>query len=338
MLEMQQSWELFGYDMRQLGRHWLAAWHDLLWANDSPVRQRLDGVVQLRSESGVALYQAGVESAQAPFEGEAILLPEELVLSRHLQLPASAETHLDAALALEVNANSPFAADDTGYGWQVLARDDNTLRVVLVIVSLSTVMTYLGRQYDRHDPQAQEVWSRVDGAMVPVNGFGEEHRERRYAKRLLRCGLTLGGCALLLALILGVAAGTKRAELSRVEALAATTKREAAAVSQMRSSLARANETIAAVNAIVALYPSPHQEIARLTALLGDDASVAQFAMSGLEIRLRGRAVDAASVMQKLTDEPGYSDVSAPQAITKVGNTGLEQFSLNITLRDGVSG
>ena len=53
---------------------------------------------------------------------------------------------------------------------------------------------------------------------------------------------------------------------------------------------------------------------------------------------LRGRAMDAASIMQKLTDEPAYGEVTAPQAIVKVGNTGLEQFSLNINLDAGTSG
>ena len=338
MLEMGQNWELFGYDMRQLGRHWFAAWHDLLWADDSPVRKRLDGVVQLRSESGDALYQAGAVSAQAPFESEAILLPDELVLIRQLRMPVAVETHLDSALALEASANSPFAADDTGYGWQLVARDGDYLQVALVIVSISTVMAYLARQYDTHDPQAQEIWSKVGGRVVLVRGFGEKIREDKYAKRLLRCGLGIMGCALILVLILAAAAGTKRAELSQVETLAANTQREAAQASRMRSSLARANETITAVNGIIARYPNPHNEIARLTALLEDGASIAQFSMNGREIRLRGRAQDAAAVMQKLTDEPSYSEVLAPTAIVKVGNTGLEQFSLNITLGDGVSG
>ena len=86
---------------------------------------------------------------------------------------------------------------------------------------------------------------------------------------------------------------------------------------------------------MVALYPNPHIEIARLTRLLGDDAYLSQFAMAGTEIRLRGQSADAASVMQLLTDQPEYANVSAPQAIRRVGNSGLEQFFLNMTLRAG---
>ena len=338
MLETGQNWELFGYDMRQLGKHWLAAWRGLLWSVDSPVRRHLDDVVCLHRENDSVLYQAGRKSPQARFESEAILLPEELALCKQLRMPLAVEGDLEAVLALEVKANSPFSADDTGYGWQVVTRYASHLQVQLVIVSMSTVMTYVGRQYDIHDSRAREIWVEVDGAMVVVQGFGEHRRESRYTKRLRRCGFLLGVAAVLLLLITGIAAGTKRAQLLQVQGLAAATGSKAAEASRMRESLALASETIGAANRIVGLYPNPHYEIARLTQLLGDNAHILQFSMNGTEIRLRGRARDAASVMQKLTDESAYAEVTAPQAIVKVGNSGQEQFSLNINLADGASG
>lgn len=338
MLGKEQNWEVFGYDTRQLGSHWLAAWRDLLWADDSPVRQRLDEVVLLRNETDSKLFQAGEPSDATRAECEAVLLPEDLVLSRHLRLPLSAEAFLETALQLEVSANSPFDASDTGFGWRLLRRGENKLEILLVIVSISTVMTYLGRQYDSHDPQACEVWADVDGALVVVRGFGEKRREHKYRRRLLRSVLGVGACALLLFCIVALGAGIKRVELGQMKTLSAAVEREAAEASRMRASLALANETVAAVNGIVATYPNPHVEIARLTALLDDDASITQFSMSGRDIRLRGRAADAASVMQVLTDQAAYREVTAPQAIVKVAGTGLEQFSLNIALREGDSG
>ena len=38
--------------------------------------------------------------------------------------------------------------------------------------------------------------------------------------------------------------------------------------------------------------------------------------------------------MQTLAETPAFSSVTAPSAITAVGNTGLEQFNLDITLQD----
>ena len=58
MIEADQKWELFGYDTRQVYKHWIAAWRDLLLGYDSPVRRRLDDVVSLRTENGTACYQA----------------------------------------------------------------------------------------------------------------------------------------------------------------------------------------------------------------------------------------------------------------------------------------
>jgi hypothetical protein len=57
--------------------------------------------------------------------------------------------------------------------------------------------------------------------------------------------------------------------------------------------------------------------------------------MAGPDIRLRGRAGDAALVMQQLTDEPAYLEVQAPQAFTRVSD-GQEQFSLNIRVAEEV--
>ena len=45
--------------------------------------------------------------------------------------------------------------------------------------------------------------------------------------------------------------------------------------------------------------------------------------------------VGAAAVMQQLTDEPGYRDVVAPQAISRVAD-GQEQFYLNLRVGDEV--
>ena len=338
MLEAGQNWELFGYDMRHLGRHWAAAWRDLLWSYDSPVRKRLDEVVSVKGQQGTACYQAGAECAATTAAGcTALLLPEDLVLWKKLQVPASAETELASVLALEVNASSPFTAADTRWGWSLAARDDTSLQLVLVIVSASAVMAYLGRQYDVHDSQAQEIWVAVDGRMVVVLGFGEGRREQRYRTRLLHSVLMLGGVAVLRLAMVGVAAAVKGAELHRLETLSAATMRDAAEASRLKATLARANDTINAANEVVARYPNPHAEIARLTRLLTDDASINSFSMRGTELRLRGRAVNAAAVMEQVTDEPRYAEVTVPQATVRLGDSGQEQFYLNIRVAEGGS-
>jgi hypothetical protein len=298
------------------------------------VRQRLDEVVTVRTKEGASCYQGGTPCPAAADDTgcPAVLLPDDLVLSKQIQVPLQAESEIGTILELEIRASSPFAAADTRWGWSVVARDEASIRVVLAIVSASAAMAFLAREYDSHDSQGQEVWARAAGVMVVVQGFGEGLREQRYRRRLLHSAALLGVIAGLLLALVAVAALFKGAELNRLEALSATVTRDAAEASRLRTLLAAANETIGAANEVVARYPNPHAEIARLTRLLGDDASIASFSMNGPEIRLRGQAADAALVMQQLTDEPGYLEVEAPQAIVRLGDTGKEQFYLDIRL------
>ena len=330
ILDKGQNWELFGYDVRHLGRYWTAAWRDLLWSHDSPVRLRLDEAVAVHTGSGTVCYQGGAPCAGVAGSAcSAVLLPDELVLGKQIRVPLAAESELGAMLALEVKASSPFGGEDTRWGWSVVARDESGLRIALAIVSASATMAFLGREYQSHDGRAQEVWAQAAGVMVVVQGFGEGLRERRYRRRLLQSAGLLAVIALLLLAMAGVAAGFKDAELQRLDRLAATITRDAAEASRLKAVLAVANETISAANEVVALYPNPHAELARLTRLLGDETSISSFAMAGPDIRLRGKAADAAQVMQQLTDEPGYLNVVAPQAISRMAD-GQEQFYLNI--------
>ncbi|MFN2288648.1 MAG: hypothetical protein ABR578_09995 [Chromatocurvus sp.] len=335
-MNRDQQWTLFGYDTRQVGQHWLAAWRDLLWGTDSPLRQRLDEVVVTRCDAGERVYQSGVEiqgDVSLPAEPcRAICLPDDLLLHKTLTLPLAAESELPSVIALEVNANSPFSHDDTAFGWRVRERSGTQLQVDLLIASRSAIMAWLGKAHDIHDRQARELWGDSGAGMVVLGGFGEARRESRYRTRLLRAGVMSGVALGLLLLIAGLAAGARQVELGRMEALADSTAREAESAAALRTSLAEANRQIRAARDIVASYPNPHVEIARLTRLLDDTAFAAHMSVRGDVIRLRGRATDAAAVMQRLSAQPQYSEVTAPQAIVRVGNTDLEQFYLDIRL------
>jgi hypothetical protein len=335
MLQSSDNWELFGFDVRRLGKYWTLAWKEFLWGYDSPVKGRLDELVKVRSEKDVAIYHVGKRIADnGETKCEAVLLPQALVLNKTLVMPAAVEDDLEAVMALEVSAHSPFPPDDTGYGWKVLDRGDTGLSVQMVLVSLSSAMRYLGSEYDCHDPQYFEVWAGVDGSAVVLEGFGEGKRQQRYRRRLVRTSALLGYSALVILLIFGLPAGFKYLELQKVRDIAVTVQREAADASQIRSSMAMANESISVVNRFLSAHPNPHREVARLTRLLGDDVSVQQFTMNGREIRLRGQASNAAELMEQLTAVPAYAEVTAPQAITKLRGSGMERFVLNIRLGD----
>ncbi len=330
-----QNWQLFGFDVRNLGKLWADAWRDVLLAWDSPVRRLLDDIVCVHSLDGEGFYQSGEPCTATRADYVAYLLPDEVVLSKTLELPAAVEVDLAAVLALEVDAYSPFAADDTRYGWRIVRRDAAVIHVVLAIVSRGAAVSCLGRTFNTQDAAQQELWAKVGGENIVLNGFGEAAREGSYRKRLWRIALMLVGAALLILAIVGASSGFKSLELERVRDMAATAERESAEAASLRASLVRSNELVGATGAVASEYPNPHVEIARLTRLLNDGESVDEFSMKGLELGLRGRAPDAASVMQRLTRQDEYAEVTAPRAFVRVKGTSIEQFYLDIRLRRG---
>ncbi len=332
MFEASQNWELFGYDMRKLGRHWVASWRDLLWAHDSPVRQRMDEAIRLTSAEGDFYYQGGRPVAPVSTDCNAVVLPEELVLVKRLVFPVAVEADIDAVMALEVSSNSPFSASDTGSGWQIFHRDDGSFQVILAIVSLSAVMAYLGREYDSHTAGAQEVWYLENDVPIVLQGFGEHDRARRYRLRLIRAVGLASIAAVILLLIAVTSVTAKRAESVHLKTLARVVSSEAADESEMRSAISMGNDISVAANQIIEQYPRPYSELARLTTLLDDEAFLERFKMNGSDIDIRGRALDAAAVMKKLTAQSEYAEVNATRAISRIGNTGQEQFHLKIRL------
>lgn len=337
MFESAQDWEVFGYDVRRIGGLWRYAWKDLLWADGSPVRRRLDEHVALYTADGLVYYHAGLPVTADSASCEAVLLPDDIVLARTLVLPVAVEAELDSVLALQIVALSPFAAEDTAYGWVITSRDEDSLTVGLAVVSRAGAMSYLAEVYDRHDRGAQELWAQIEGSPVVIRGFGERRRDRRYRRRLVRTGAMLLACLLVSTLMLAAATAMKRNELTSLRDMAERVTNQSAAAAELRTGISQQNDRLSDANAVIARYPNPHMELARLTRLLDDDAFIERFSMSGREVSVRGRARDASTVMQTLAENPHYRQVRSTRPISQLGNTGLEQFFLEINIAGGAS-
>lgn len=336
MLEISQSWDLFGYDLRRVPHYVRSGWRDFLWGSESPVLGAIDEVVEVHQETGEALcYRAGSAVVASADSGavlsQAVLLPDRLVLAKALRVPEAAEADLESVMLLEVNANSPFSGADTCYGWAIGKRREKDLDVHLVIASRSAAITFAAKLMDSHDATAYEVWARMEGTMVLLSGFGEAGRQHRNQRRLVRMSLTLAYCLALVVALFAWGAGAKYLELQKVQAIQAQAEQQASEAVKLRAGLASAKANIATINQLLAEYPDPHAELNTLAATLGDDTWIAAAEITGTQIKIEGESEDAAAVMQQLLDDPAYAQVVAPVAIRKV-RSGMEYFVLNITL------
>lgn len=329
-----QAWNLFGFDVRRIGHYFRSGWRDFLWGEGSPVLAAVDEVVRAQlPDGGERLYRAGrpTSTGGGADAAQAIVIPDDLALTKRLQIPLAAEAELDAVLGLEVRSSSPFDATDTCFGWALLGRDDAEARIQLVISSTSAVMAYIGERFDTHDVTAFEVWAEAEGHMVTLSGFGEDGRRQRNRRRMLQAGSLVAYSLVALVAVFGCAAGLKKLELDKVRAINAEALVRAADAVDTRAGLVAARDMINVANALAAEYPSPHAEMQRLAELLDDSTFLSSVEMSGDTLKITGESTDSSAVMQTLLDEPAYGLVEAPVASKKVSN-GNERFVFDLAL------
>lgn len=339
MLDSSQAWNLFGYDVSQLVTTFKTGWYEFLWGEGSAVREALDEPVSLLDSAGNGnCYRVGLPVDNQNTRSQAVLLPDNLVLARVLKLPAAAEGNLAVVVALEAKASSPFPEDDTCFGWSIRQRRTGTLDVLLVICARSSVMEYLASHHDTHDTHACEVWAEIDGTMQVIAGFGESARQQRYRRRLLRAGGGLAYCLVALVLCFAIATGMKYLDMQRVEAAYDEVRLRAARAVELREALNLGNSRVKAANKMLAERPDFYRELMRLSALLDDETWITLVDIKNGTMRINGQSPNAAAVMQKLTDESAYDEVTAPSAIRKARRSDLENFVLEITFAAKVSG
>ena len=337
MAVKNQNWMLFGIDTLKLARTWKSSWMELLWGEDSPLRNRFDDKIRLISEDGIEIYQSGRLAGEGDADIGAVALPDSLFLERKLILPMMSSADLQTILVNEVVASSPFAPEDTSWGWSRELSEKEQLIVRLVLASNSTINEFLHSKYSDLDLARTEVWARADRNWVVFQGFGESVRLSNYTQRLIRVSILTVSIFAAILLSIGLDAAVKKIRLDQLYDEEELIREQASRAMVFRKRLGQANQTVHAVNDLMKQYPSPRFQLAQLTSLLDDDAFLQEFKIQGNKIRLRGRAKDAAKLMQRLTDEKNYANVSAPQAITRLGNSGLEQFYLDIEVYDEAS-
>ncbi|MBT4520716.1 MAG: hypothetical protein HOC23_11995 [Halieaceae bacterium] len=343
MLEASQQWNLFGYDLRQGLFFFQAGWRDFLWGKDSPVLPYIDETVIVHREQGEPVYSRMGQAISQPvnhqaLQTSAVLLPDRLVLPKTLIVPKAAEGSLTFVVAMEVQANSPFPEGDTCYGWRVTGITDKGLEVQLVISSSSAIMEFIADQLDCHDIHAYEVWAEIDNNSVVLSGFGEVARQVRNRKRVIQAGLGIGYCLVVLVACFAVATGMKYLELRQVREIYQETEQRATRAVELRSALSKGKQQVATINSNIAENPDPYTELSRLTGLMDDSTWLDEVSVDGSRMRITGHSVNAATVMQKLIDEPAYGEITAPAPIRKENRTGTERFTLDLRTQTEVKG
>ncbi len=336
----QNKARLFGLDLGSLWRDLLTAWRGMmewpvlawLWPK-LPVRLWLPTGGQVLSRG---LHTPPIEDEQRARSArfEAVLLPENLLLRRTLNLPRLQSQELMAALHLELQTLNPFAPNDGLWAHEIAPQDSSTLRVDIVLASRNLIAQHMAAVHPQLTSQTPEVWvTRANGpGFLMLPGFGEARRQRQSV-----AWLWAGALLVLLALALMTAmAVTPSAQLylRALQANKAMTalQQKAGPVLAQRESLVRTIDQLTSLAELVGKPIPPLQTLKLITEALPDDTSLLGLQIQGLKVSISGQTANASALMKQLGSTPGLRDVKAPTPATKPLGAPRESFTIEFTL------
>jgi len=330
----------FGLDLSSLWRDLLTAWRGMLewqvfsWAwPQQAVRVFLPTGGRALSrglQTSLIEDEQGIESARF----ETVLLPEELVLRRSLDLPKLQPAELQAGLTLEVQTLSPFTVGDLSWAYEIGSQDGSLMRVHVVLCSRKLIGQHLQTIHPELKLQTSEVWvPRLGGpGFVMLPGFGEARRQRQGATwRWASALLALLALALLMAMAVTPSVKLYLRSLQANQAMTSLGKKASPAMAQ-RESLVRVSEQLTSLALLTGKPVPPLQTLRLITEALPDDTSLLSLQIQGLKVSITGQTANAAALMKQLGSTPGLRDVKAPTPATKPLGAPRESFTIEFTL------
>jgi len=333
MSSSKSQYDLFGLDLAAAGRYFrdgwadAAAWPLFRWFNPQPP-------VRVTDAAGRTSVRLGVSATPVNFKGKvgrtAIELPEDLVLRRSLVLPRLAARDLEAAVALDARSASPFPESDLVWGFALRqAAEGDVLHVASVLSSRALIERHLANLQGEGLPFPCEVWAGGEQPVV-VRGFGEAKGKGEGDGRRLRW---VNRALLVLAVVLAAAIALTPLLQLRERMFDAMARSQALAKASspqvnLRADLMKFNASLEKVGSVVAVYGNPLLTLDELSSLLPDDVLVNSLEFKGNTVRIAGQAANAARLLDLLSAQPGYSEVKAPTATTRVQGSAKEYFTI----------
>lgn len=330
----------FGLALAPLGRDLLTAWRGMAeWRALAWLWPRSAVCVYL--PTGERLLSTSLEAAPVADDKRAssarlvaVQLPEELLLRRSLHLPQLQTAELQAAVAIEMQALSPFAQGDAIWGQDTGVRDGGGLQVAVVLSSRKLIENHLATVHPQRVAQNPEVWAgraQAPGFLV-LPGFGEARRQRQSA-------LGRWGSAALVTLILAMLTGmaiTPSAQLylrahKATEAMVELQKKAEPVMGQ-RQTLLQTAEQLSKLETLAGKLVSPLQIINLVTESLPDDTSLLTLQIQGSQVSMNGQTSNASALMKMLGGVPALHDVRAPVPAIKPLGAPRETFNLEFTV------
>jgi general secretion pathway protein L len=337
--EHVSQWSLFGLDLERFAGSVVLGVRQLLWGSESGLQRRflpkacLAGEVQQVDEQDAETFGLALNIPEAT-EALAALLPDDLVLTKLIEVPCGAEAALEAIVRFEAEANSPFSAGDTMHGWRILSRNGSHLSVILAIASRRAISVFLDATH--RDSQAakgaMEVWAHHEGKLVQFSGFGEGQRKSEFTATLSHLAVKVALLVLAVAVIVWLPAGALSIKERQLAEMLLETEMRAGTATAARNTLIDMEDRLAAAADFHSDRLYYDLWLAQVAALTPDSAYLTNVSFQKDRLTISGQAANAAELQTTLAGAEGLREVTAPSAFTRDGRTDKERFTLTMQL------
>jgi general secretion pathway protein L len=348
MVARHDNKRFFGMDLSQWPRQWRAAGRLL---TELPVLSLLSPAVrvQLRRSNGQISYWmvgqgvAKLDSNAADGSAHsarvsALELSSKRVLIRSLTLPPLSDADLAQALELDVNANSPFPAAQTVYGY--VAQPRGQIQVAIssrAQVDLAQIEARSAgwESVGEGDP---EIWviptEDLNETIKPIiiKGYGETARQRLATHGFWQQLALLALGAVLLAGLLVTPTALTRMRAHQAMGAADELQRKAGPQIAAREAMQAQATRVSSLRGLVGEQIALPVALDMLTRTVPDGAWLTSLRAEKSKFTLNGSADDAAALVQRLASQPGVRDARLASPATRYQGAAKENFIIELQL------
>jgi general secretion pathway protein L len=264
----------------------------------------------------LSMHQASTSNS-AP---QGVLLADDDVLLRELNLPPLSERDIAAAVALDAQIASPFPASDTHFGYSI-RRLTNGQRQIEIALIRKSKLEQLQIQYPQH-----ALFARGERGAIPLQNDNHDRQTAWYLSPL-----TLGLSILLgLVLIAWIISPTLllRAESIAHEAAFAKLNRAAAPLLQKREELSALQQQLESARAFDNEHPAPQPILEQLSSHIPDSTWISQLTLRKDQLTLEGSSDNAIAIVSLLEKIPALKEVRLGASINRDPRNGRETFQI----------
>ena len=310
--------------------------------DDLVVIRALDGVLEevarldlRQTDEALRPGIAGVLREHAPGGTDIVLqLGAEQVLHKVLDLPLAAEDGLRDLLYFELDRQTPYRPDQVRYDFRVAGRDVATgrMEVELLVAPVEAVERLVAQAADWGLKPSTVTVAGVDDPADPAFDLsGEAPAAPSRGGRLGLAVLAVLAAGLFTAAVWMPLEAQRLAALE-AEATLAGARKAAVAAADLRDKLDRkamAGSFLVRRKSAATMMTAV---LADLTRLLPDDTWLFELHVRGAEVRARGYAPAASSVLELIERAPAFRSARFTSPVTRVPGIDAERFDLTFEL------